>query len=88
MHSVWTYGQNFEILKFSAAPETHFKSIFKFGRDKSDVCGLGHPGSQPFNYSPVKDNAPVVFLLLYLIQLESVDTFSFTEYKFPPLKAP
>ena len=31
IYSVWTYGQNFEILKFSAAPETHFKSIFKFG---------------------------------------------------------
>ena len=50
MYSVWTYGQNFEICKFSAAPETHFKSIFKFGGDKSDVCGLGHSGSQPFNY--------------------------------------
>jgi len=50
MYSVWTYGQNFEILKFSAAPETHFKSIFKFGGDKSDVCGLGHSGSQPFIY--------------------------------------
>ena len=25
------YGQNFEILKFSAAPEKNFKSIFKFG---------------------------------------------------------
>ena len=44
------YGQNFEILKFSAVPETHFKSIFKFGVEKSDVCGLGHSGSQPFNY--------------------------------------
>jgi len=43
------YGQNFEIFKFSAASETHFKSIFKFRGDKSDVCGLGHSGSQPFN---------------------------------------
>jgi len=50
MYSVWTYGQNFEIRKFSAAPETHFKSIFKFGGDKSDVYGLGQSGSQPFNY--------------------------------------
>ena len=50
MYSVWTYGQNFEIRKFSAAPETHFKSIFKLGGDKSDICGLGHSGSQPFNY--------------------------------------
>ena len=48
MYSVWTYGQNFEILKFPAAPETHFKSILKFGGDKSNVCGLGHSGSQPF----------------------------------------
>ena len=28
MYSVGTYGQKFEILNFSAAPETHFKSIF------------------------------------------------------------
>jgi len=28
---VWTYGQIFEILKFSAAPEKHFKSIVNFG---------------------------------------------------------
>jgi len=41
-------AQIFEIHKFSAAPETHFKSIFKFGGDKSDVGGLGHSGSQPF----------------------------------------
>ena len=39
-----TYGQNF---KFPAAPETHFKSIFKFGWDKSDVCGLGHSVLSP-----------------------------------------
>ena len=44
---------NFEIRKFSAAPETHFNSIFKFGEDKSDVCGLGHSGSQPFNYASI-----------------------------------
>jgi len=54
MYSVGTYGQNFEILKFPAAPETHFKSIFKFGWDKSNVCGLGHSGSQHFNYTRLR----------------------------------
>jgi len=31
MHSLGKYGQKFEILKFSAAPEMHFKSIFTLG---------------------------------------------------------
>jgi len=32
VYSVGTYGQKFEILKFSAAPETHIlKSIFTLG---------------------------------------------------------
>jgi len=40
-----------KFVSFQQLLETHFKSIFKFGEDKSDVCGLGHSGSQPFNYS-------------------------------------
>jgi len=31
MHTLPVYALNFEILKFSAAPETHFKSILMFG---------------------------------------------------------
>ena len=31
MHTLPVYVLNFEILKFSAAPETHFKSILMFG---------------------------------------------------------
>ena len=31
MYSVGTYGQKFEILEFSVAPATHFKSIFTLG---------------------------------------------------------
>ena len=50
MYSVGTYGRNFEILKFLAAPETYFKSTyFHISEDKSNVCGLVHSGSQPFN---------------------------------------
>ena len=30
MHTLPVYALNFEILKFSAAPETHFKSILMF----------------------------------------------------------
>ena len=27
------------------------KAFSSLGGDKSDICGLGHSGSQPFNYS-------------------------------------
>ena len=41
MYSVGTYGQKFEILKFSAA-HIFFKEYFHIRGDKSNVCGLGH----------------------------------------------
>ena len=50
MYSVGTYGQKFEILKFSAA-HIFFKEYFHIRGDKSNVCGLGHSGSQPFSCS-------------------------------------
>ena len=37
--SVHTYALNFEILKFSAAPETNFTSILKFGGANSTFVG-------------------------------------------------
>ena len=33
VHNLAVYALNFEILQFSAAPETHFKSILMFGGD-------------------------------------------------------
>ena len=33
------YALNFEILKFSAASETHFKSILRFGGANSTFAG-------------------------------------------------
>ena len=41
-----------EILKFSVAPETHFKSILMFGGGggKFIVFGLDPFASEPFNY--------------------------------------
>ena len=43
---------NFE---FSAAPETHFKSILKLGGGGgfNYIRGLDHSGSEPFNYSMI-----------------------------------
>jgi len=40
-----------KFFQFLAAPKTHFKSIFRSGGDKSDICGLGHSGSQPFKWA-------------------------------------
>ena len=37
-----------EILKFSADPETYFRSILKLGGEKFNICGLDHSGSEPF----------------------------------------
>ena len=53
MHTLPVYALNFEIRKFSAAPETHFKSIFMFsgGGGKVNICGLDYFASEPFNYS-------------------------------------
>jgi len=39
VHTLRVYALNFEILKFSAAPETHFKSILKFGGSNSKFVG-------------------------------------------------
>ena len=39
MHTLWTKGQKIEILKFSTAPETHFKSIPKLGGVNSTFVG-------------------------------------------------
>ena len=42
----------FEILTFSAAPETHFESIPMLGGANSTFVGyVDHSGSQPFNCS-------------------------------------
>ena len=52
MHTLPVYALNFEILKFLAAPETHFKSILMFGGGAGgdfNVCGLDHFPSEPFN---------------------------------------
>ena len=51
MHTLPVYALNFEILKFSAAPETYFKSIFMFGGANSTFVGYSdHFASEPFNY--------------------------------------
>ena len=39
MYTLWTYDPNIEILKPSAAPETHFKSIFMFGESNCNIVG-------------------------------------------------
>ena len=39
MHTLPVYALNFEILKFSADPETHFKSILMFGGANSRFVG-------------------------------------------------
>jgi len=39
MHNLLMYALNFEILKFPAALETHFKSILMFGRENSTFVG-------------------------------------------------
>jgi len=49
VHTLPVCALNFEILKFSAAPETHFKSILMLGgRGKFNICGLDHFDSEPF----------------------------------------
>jgi len=48
MHILPVYALNFEILKFSAGPETHFKSILIFGGGKFNICGLDHFASELF----------------------------------------
>ena len=37
MHTLWAYDQKCENLE--VAPETYFKSIFKFGRGKMNFVG-------------------------------------------------
>jgi len=39
MHTLAVYALNFEILKFSAVPETHFKSILMFEGENSTFMG-------------------------------------------------
>ena len=39
MHTLPVYALNFEILKISAAPETHFKSILMFVGANSTFVG-------------------------------------------------
>ena len=39
MHTLPVYALNFEILNFSATPETHFKSILMFGGTNSTFVG-------------------------------------------------
>jgi len=39
MHTLLVYALSFEILKFSAAPETHFKSILMFEGANSTFVG-------------------------------------------------
>jgi len=39
MHTLPVYTLNFEILKFSAAPEIHFKSILMFEMESSTFVG-------------------------------------------------
>ena len=45
----YEHDPNIEILKLSAAPEMHFKSIVMFGGSNFNICGLDHFTSQPFN---------------------------------------
>jgi len=48
LHTLPVYARNFGILKFSAAPETHFKSILMFGGTNSTFVVLDHFASEPF----------------------------------------
>jgi len=45
MHTLPVYALKFELLKFSAAPETQ--------GDKFNICRLDHYASEPFNYENV-----------------------------------
>jgi len=54
IYILWVYTPKFEILKFSAAPETHFKSILMGG--KINICGLDHFTFEPFNFYPPRSH--------------------------------
>ena len=54
MYILQVYTPKFEILEFSAAPETHFKSILMGG--KINICGLDHFTSEPFNFYPPRSH--------------------------------
>lgn len=53
IHYIWTNDQNVEILKVSAATETQFKCILKFGSNEYNICVLDHFASEPLNYNMV-----------------------------------
>jgi len=61
-----------------------FQEYFHIRRDKSNVCGLGHSGSQPFNYQSIFMHFGQ-FLYIGCTWCIHTDTFAFRCSKFCPI---